>query len=228
MISTTTLFYIYDSAVLSWLQSLAFSAAVYGSDFSSPSEVVKVTWGKRDPVYADGVADTYAPDLLATYPIVSLTSQDPEPDVSRRFYGDIFKYDEITVDDIVEVKKVRYPLPYKVTYQIDLIARNSAHIKQMYLPLLLEFETDTKYLTVNLPDPIKSKYLKLVITGINDNSDLELDDQGQLQLYRKTITLEANIWLYEDTYPNLIGRVEEFDIGFKVDSDVVNETEIIT
>lgn len=223
MISTSTILYIYDNTILTWLRGLEFSKSVYGEGFISPSEVVSVTWGKKDPVFGSPTPDTYLPNNLPTYPIVSLISDDPVPDVSRRFIGSIRGYD--TIDE--KLKKVRYPIPFKVPYQIDLLARNIGHIKQMYVELLMEFETNVKYLIVPLPDPIKSKYVKLTLLSITDNSDLELDNEGQMQLYRKTLNIEADIYLFKDTYPTLQERVGTVDIRYEVDNgDVVELDEI--
>lgn len=207
--------------MLTWLQSLNFSTAVWEDSLKE----VPVQWAKKNPIFATNEKDAYNSKLLPTYPVVSLYSADPQPDINRRFSGVIYNFD--TVGD--QVKKVQYPAPYKVSYQIDILARELAHIKQMYMELLLEFDvaTNIKYLTAELPDPIKTTYMKLILTDVADNSDLEIDTTGQLQLYRKTVTVEANIWLFKDRFPTLINRIEQVELGYKVDSDVVNEIQIL-
>lgn len=214
MISETNILYVYDAAVLTFLQGLSFSSAVFG--VGSADTVIVRYWAlNKDFDSVDG-PDRLHSKFTDNLPVVTLFGSDPEPDVGRRRIGVIRDWYSEESGGVTRDKKFRLPKPYTLTYQIDLWSRYKAHMNQMLQELLYAFDdTNIKYLNVALPEPMRNKYLKLeIVGGVADNSDLEQEEAHKDPQFRKTLTVEADIWLYKDEFPTLTERVDTVSTTF--------------
>ena len=230
MIYTDGIIYKYDEAIVQWLLTLKFSESIYGPDFDPDTEAVKVGWSSLSPFFGNpDKAFSSLPDRETNFPVITLDSNNIiQPDLRRRYPGDIRRYDTVTENGITKNKRVRYPSTYQVDYTIEFFTRHSSHMKQLMVPFLLAFDVDILWLTVNLPAPIGRKYMRLRMDNIVDNSVLEQDAPDRYQVFRRTVDLTADILLYEDKYPSLEDRVERFEILFNNNDNTTLDTSIET
>jgi hypothetical protein len=207
-VDTTNLIYIYDEAVVLWLKSLDFDSEV--------NESVTVKYQAMNKVFSRDVPEEVNTVYLEDLPVVVIGSFDPQLDLSRRQTGSFKKWDVVEENDqSVVYKEFDYPKPFKITYQIDIWTRYKSHMNQILQKLLLDFDANIKYLTPNLGNIMKTKYMKLELIDISDNSDLEFSTKFESTKFRKTISIDSDVWLFKDKYPNLIKRIQSIDTSFK-------------
>lgn len=215
-IDTTNLLYIYDNAVVSWLQTLDFDDVV--------GESVIVKFQAMNKPYAKDTQEELNTVFLDDLPIITVNSFDPQPDTYRRQTGKFRKWDVVDIGGgVLEYKEFKHPKPFKLPYQIDIWTRFRGHMNQILQLLLNEFDTNLKYLTPTLGSIMKTKYMKLELTDVADNSDLEFDEEFQSVQFRKTLSLDADIWIFNDDFPDTTKRIETVISEFK---DFVTSTTI--
>jgi hypothetical protein len=87
-----------------------------------------------------------------------------------------------------------FPLPYDLSYQIDLWTKTQQDMQALRTSLLCRFPfTDETYLTLPVPG-YGSQLLRLTLNRIDDVTDLE-PGEGDREL-RNTVSLTAHAWIY--------------------------------
>ena len=214
VVNKTNSLYIYDNTILTWLKSIDFTTAVYGA--TPEGKAVVVRFQALNTVLTETVPERLNQKIIDDLPEITVVSADPQPDISRRGRAVIRKSALVTPEGggEQEYRKFAYPLPYTLDYQVDIWTRLFAHQNQILYELLLEFDPEVMYLTTDLAEPFGSKWAKVNITDITDNSELEREEKDGYVQFRKTINLKVDIWLWQNKYPDLTKRIEQVRVDF--------------
>lgn len=214
MINQYDFFYVYDKAIVDWIESYDFLTAINGTD-NTVIDQVSVHYRPSNKDFGSGQAVQMQTDFKDNLPRISVSRVSIEA-APERSLGKINKYrkwDTVSIEGTDRYKQIIVPKAYNLSYQIDIQAKTDAHFLQMSSLILWDLDPDHT-IQANLGDTFKTKWAHVSLQGVTDNSRLELTN-GEAEHYRNTIDIQVDGWLFLDKLPSSVGPVKLIDITFK-------------
>lgn len=154
-------------------------------------------------------------ERVKNFPVITLSQQEPQYDITRHHFGGINKW-TYTSDGKQVNSSVRHPTPISIIYTINLVSDKISYINQLY-EMMIQRITPEFYINVTLPEQIGNKWLRLDYDNITDDSTKTTELPGYT-IFNKVISLKASAWVFDLT-PELIKLIESVQYTF----DTVNQ-----
>jgi len=220
MINKHDFFYVYDKAVVDWVESYDFLDAINGTE-NQVVDKVNVYYRPSNKDFAEGKAIQMQTDMKDLLPRISVirtgVTFTPERSLGN---NKVRRWDIINVEGENRHKQIIVPKAYNLSYQIDIQTKTDAHFLQLSSLILWDLDPDYA-IKVNHANAFKEKWAHIYLEGVTDNSELERS-ANEAEVYRNTIDLTIEGWLFFDKFPESVAPVKVMDIVF-IDESVSPE-----
>lgn len=131
-------------------------------------------------------------------PACSITRRGIQKDFTRWSMAH-FRHAGFVTPEKKDIYQIPYPVPVNIAYQLDFTAINRSVLNTIETWLLLQFDDDKFFVTVDPGIVLESVYITpyaipVVANMIEDNSDLESTDGDRI--LRLTLDLTVQGWLF--------------------------------
>ncbi len=182
---------LYDQAILTWL-SQNFSPLQVGRT----TQLLMQTGRKA---FVEVTTGRLTDNKIRTLPRISVQRLGSRNDPTRFNSNRVRRLGLRDPPRESEMLSGKYPAPSNITYQIDLWTRYVKEMNSWERFVLEEFAPSYIYLSIRPNDVWGDKTFFVYLEGdVDDNSDLEPDERERQ--VRKTITLEAQGWMFDDKF----------------------------
>jgi len=210
--------YNYDKAVVDWLGNIEHRGKPVRRVFATPERwraLVARRIEEEKGLPEGSVSLSTIPLPVISISLIGLAF------IPERFHKVKLRRTHITGADTREQKYLGYwhPYPLRRTYQFDFWAKDIATLNHLTEQLLMQFEHNVTYLTVDHPYLLGVREVLTRLRGVGvDTSGLQ-SQEGQRSL-RRTFTVDVDGWL---AYPP-----EEVGIVLKVTTEILESDDLET
>lgn len=202
-ISPETSIRAYDQAIKNWLTSFRYR---------NQTPKVVTAWMSRYFSQKKDIQGDKTQRAAMPFPMISLGVGSITPDLDRRNVNDVWVLGRgapsqlnraywpnpgvpgSSKEDREAMLLFPYPLPYDISYQIDIWAKNRYDWRLLVTALLSRFShTDMMYLDVEIPG-YGSKLIPVMMSSCEDTSDLETGEDERVLRSTVSLTLKGWIW----------------------------------
>jgi len=194
-------FILYDQVLVTWLND----------------ELPQLTKGRTTQIliatarkaFAEVTTGRVVDNDTLTFPRISITRLDHIIDPLRFNCNRIRRLGWCNTTFHRKLRNAKFPTPVQIMYQVDFWTRFVSEMNLWEQKLLMEFAPGYMHLTIRPDDVWQNKLIPFFLEGgLNDNSDLDAG-QGDRAI-RRTATLRADGWLFDQNYASqyILKRIE--------------------
>lgn len=182
---------IYDKALFNWMKKkIVVSGHTLGYHVATPDR----PFGFDIPTNPDdGTIDTKRAINMLMTPQVSLIRTTMDIDMSRNNTNIIRGVNWWDEEKKMSIRS-KYPRPWNLNYQIDIVARLRNDI-QNAIQWFLYYTDPVRLIKVDFQYPWGNRFITLKFSRIEDNSDIEAGEG--LRYYRYTIPCVVEAFMFE-------------------------------